>query len=71
MPPRERNHMSGAASEMEVEGQGLKQTAKDLFAGAAGGVAQVLIGKFEVLCVLCSVVVVFVKRCIGERKILE
>lgn len=32
------------AEEMEVEGQGLKQTFKDLFSGACGGIAQVLIG---------------------------
>lgn len=31
--------------ELEVEGQGLAQTLKDLFAGAAGGVAQVLLGE--------------------------
>lgn len=28
-----------------IEEQGFKQTAKDLFAGAVGGVAQVLLGK--------------------------
>jgi hypothetical protein len=32
------------AEEMEVEGQGLTQTFKDLFSGACGGIAQVLIG---------------------------
>jgi hypothetical protein len=32
------------AEEMEVEGQGLKETFKDLFAGACGGIAQVLLG---------------------------
>ncbi|KAF2400077.1 mitochondrial carrier [Trichodelitschia bisporula] len=35
--------MSG--EELEVEGQGLKQTAKDLFSGACGGIAQVLLGQ--------------------------
>lgn len=38
--------MSGAAVESEPAiGGGAMQVAKDLFAGAAGGVAQVLIGK--------------------------
>ena len=30
-----------------IDTGGAKQTAKDLFAGAAGGVAQVLLGRFE------------------------
>jgi len=33
------------AEELEVEGQGLKRTLKDLFAGACGGIAQVLLGQ--------------------------
>jgi solute carrier family 25 carnitine/acylcarnitine transporter 20/29 len=33
-----------AEKELETEGQGLTRTLKDLFAGAAGGVAQVLAG---------------------------
>lgn len=36
--------MAQAEHELEAEGQGLKRTLKDLFAGAAGGVAQVLLG---------------------------
>jgi hypothetical protein len=36
--------MSGVAEEMEVEGQGVNQTLKDLFSGACGGIAQVLLG---------------------------
>ena len=36
-----------AAEELELEEGGLKQTAKDLFAGAAGGVAQVLLGELD------------------------
>ena len=36
--------MADAAAEIE-EG-GLKRTLKDLFAGAAGGIAQVLLGEF-------------------------
>lgn len=31
------------------EEQGFKQTAKDLFSGAMGGIAQVLIGEFSCL----------------------
>lgn len=40
--------MADAAEEVEreVEAGGAKQTAKDLFAGAMGGVAQVLLGEF-------------------------
>ncbi|KAJ9647289.1 carrier protein ymc1 [Coniosporium tulheliwenetii] len=37
--------MAQAEHELEAEGQGLKRTLKDLFAGAAGGVAQVLLGQ--------------------------
>jgi hypothetical protein len=33
----------------EIEEGGLKRTLKDLFAGAAGGIAQVLLGEFNVL----------------------
>jgi solute carrier family 25 carnitine/acylcarnitine transporter 20/29 len=33
------------AEELEVEGQGLNRTLKDLFAGACGGIAQVLLGQ--------------------------
>lgn len=33
-------------AEAEIETGGVKQTLKDLFAGAAGGVAQVLLGGF-------------------------
>ena len=39
-----RGNMADAAA--EVEERGVSQTAKDLFAGAAGGIAQVLLGKF-------------------------
>jgi solute carrier family 25 carnitine/acylcarnitine transporter 20/29 len=39
--------MADAAA--EVEERGVSQTAKDLFAGAAGGIAQVLLGKFFVI----------------------
>jgi hypothetical protein len=38
--------MADAAA--DVEERGVSQTAKDLFAGAAGGIAQVLLGKFAV-----------------------
>ena len=34
-------------SDTAPESGGLKRTLKDLFAGAAGGVAQVLLGKLE------------------------
>ena len=37
--------MSGFSEELELPSQGLKQTFKDLFAGAVGGVAQVLLGQ--------------------------
>jgi solute carrier family 25 (mitochondrial carnitine/acylcarnitine transporter), member 20/29 len=40
--------MGDAAMDVEAHG-GALQTAKDLFAGAAGGVAQVLIGKFDLI----------------------
>ena len=33
-------------ADVQVDGGGLKRTLKDLFAGAAGGVAQVLLGQF-------------------------
>lgn len=36
--------MAGVANELE-EG-GMMRTVKDLFAGAAGGIAQVLLGEF-------------------------
>lgn len=32
-------------ADVDLDAGGLKQTFKDLFAGAAGGVAQVLLGK--------------------------
>ncbi len=32
---------------MEADGGGLTRTLKDLFAGAVGGVAQVLLGQLE------------------------
>lgn len=38
--------MADAAA--DIEERGMAQTAKDLFAGAVGGVAQVLIGQFMV-----------------------
>lgn len=38
--------MSSAEHEFEGPDQGLKRTLKDLFAGAVGGVAQVLLGMF-------------------------
>ena len=34
---------------VEIEEGGFKKTAKDLFAGAAGGIAQVLLGEFHAL----------------------
>lgn len=40
--------MSSAEQEQDAEGQGFKRTLKDLFAGAVGGVAQVLLGRFDV-----------------------
>ena len=44
--------MADAAAEME-EG-GMVRTLKDLFAGAAGGIAQVLLGKSIIpACVIC------------------
>ena len=36
---------SSKMADVELDAGGLKQTFKDLFAGAAGGVAQVLIGQ--------------------------
>jgi hypothetical protein len=36
--------MGGFADDLEVESQGFARTAKDLFAGACGGIAQVLLG---------------------------
>jgi len=33
----------------ELEGQGVVRTLKDLFAGAAGGVAQVLLGRSDLI----------------------
>lgn len=44
--------MADAAAELE-EG-GLARTFKDLFAGAAGGMAQVLLGELGSLVVSCS-----------------
>lgn len=44
-------------ADVDLDAGGLKQTFKDLFAGAAGGVAQVLLGKFSsvyVCRVICS-----------------
>ena len=40
--------MADAAVEVDAKA-GSMQTAKDLFAGAVGGIAQVLIGQFQVL----------------------
>lgn len=37
--------MADSAADIEAHVGGAKQTAKDLFAGAAGGVAQVLLGE--------------------------
>lgn len=37
--------MADSAADVEAHVGGAKQTAKDLFAGAAGGVAQVLLGE--------------------------
>lgn len=37
------------ADTIDVEPAGVSETAKDLFAGAAGGIAQVLIGKPSLL----------------------
>jgi len=34
------------AADLKVEEGGLARTLKDLFAGAAGGIAQVLIGQY-------------------------
>ena len=36
-------------ADVDLEAGGLKQTFKDLFAGAAGGVAQVLLGQLFLL----------------------
>lgn len=41
--------MADAAADIEERG-GVSQTAKDLFSGAAGGIAQVLIGKSDTIC---------------------
>lgn len=43
--------MADAAAELE-EG-GMVRTLKDLFAGAAGGIAQVLLGELQVCSVAC------------------
>ncbi|TVY88662.1 Carrier protein YMC1, mitochondrial, partial [Lachnellula willkommii] len=43
----------------EIEEGGLKRTLKDLFAGAAGGIAQVLLGEFVLLLVLVNCVFCF------------
>lgn len=40
--------MADAAAELD-EG-GVVRTLKDLFAGAAGGIAQVLLGEFDICC---------------------
>ena len=37
--------MADAASELQAEDGGLRRVAKDLFSGAVGGAAQVLLGK--------------------------
>jgi hypothetical protein len=42
------------AEAMEQENQGVKRTLKDLFGGAVGGVAQVLIGMFLFDCLVCA-----------------
>jgi solute carrier family 25 carnitine/acylcarnitine transporter 20/29 len=36
-------------AEIKDEAQGLKRTLKDLFAGAVGGVAQVLLGTYRII----------------------
>jgi solute carrier family 25 carnitine/acylcarnitine transporter 20/29 len=38
--------MADSPADVEAHAGGAKQTAKDLFAGAAGGVAQVLLGEW-------------------------
>lgn len=46
------------AEALEEANQGLTRTLKDLFAGAVGGVAQVLIGMSHMLA-LCEVSIIF------------
>jgi hypothetical protein len=41
---RVRGKMADAAA--DIEERGVSQTAKDLFSGAVGGIAQVLLGRF-------------------------
>ncbi len=49
-----------ADASAEVEEGGMVRTLKDLFAGAAGGIAQVLLGEFSSWIQLCSPVQSFV-----------
>lgn len=43
--PKQRKGPSMADAAAEIEESGWKRTVKDLFSGAAGGIAQVLIGE--------------------------
>lgn len=53
--------MSAAEHELEAAG-GLQRTLKDLFAGAVGGVAQVLLGEFVVVVVFTIPVSILTSR---------
>ena len=53
-----------------VEDQGMVRTAKDLFSGACGGIAQVLIGTFRISvhasCLRCTTSLVLLRGAIAE-----
>lgn len=46
-------------ADVEVEGQGVTQTLKDLFSGACGGIAQVLIGESPASLAFFSILALF------------
>lgn len=51
----------------EIEESGWKRTVKDLFSGAAGGIAQVLIGELELDRLYLYALLFGASRCFGSR----
>ncbi|KAH8903675.1 mitochondrial carrier [Coniochaeta sp. PMI_546] len=64
--------MADSAADIEAHAGGAKQTAKDLFAGAAGGVAQVLLGQpFDIVKVRLQTTTQYPSALSAARSILQ